>query len=129
LLEDDDQVEYACRNTVAKAMQEMGLKSRIRKKFSPTTTVVDPSKKPAPNLLDREFSPARPNSKWVTDITYLPTNSGWVYLAVVLDLFSRKIVGWTMDTHLKTSLVSCALRLARRHRIASASRKRADDPQ
>lgn len=110
LLNDDDQVESACRNTVAKAMSEMGLKSRIRKKFAPTTTVADPSKTPAPNLLDREFSPTRPNSKWVTDITYLATKSGWVYLAVVLDLFSRKVVGWTMDTHLKTSLVSSALR-------------------
>lgn len=112
LLQENEQVESACRNTVAKAMREMGLKSRIRRKFSPTTTVVDPRKKPAPNLLDREFSPIRPNSKWVTDITYLPTASGWVYLAVVLDLFSRKVVGWAMDTHLKTTLVSDALQNA-----------------
>jgi putative transposase len=112
LMREKNQVESACRNTVAKAMREMGLRSRIRKKFTPTTTVVDPSKIPAPNLLDRDFSPETPNSKWVTDITYLPTSSGWVYLAVVLDLFSRKVVGWAMDTHLKTTLVSRALRNA-----------------
>ena len=92
-MNENDELESACRKTVAKAMQEMGLKSRIRKKFKPKTTEVDPSKKPAKNLLDQAFNAEAPNQKWVTDITYLATASGWVYLACVLDLFSRKIVG------------------------------------
>lgn len=81
-------------------MRELGLKSKVSKKFRPKTTVVDPSKKPAENLLDQVFSAEAPNQKWVTDITYLPTAEGWVYLAAVLDLFSRKIVGWAMSASL-----------------------------
>ena len=77
-LQNDDSLETACRNTVAKAMREMGLKSRVSKKFKPTTTVSDPSKKPAPNLLAQVFDADAPNKKWVTDITYLPTTSGCV---------------------------------------------------
>ena len=77
----DDRLEAACRNTVATAMREMGLKSRVSKKFTPITTVSDPSKVPAPNILDQIFTADAPNQKWVTDITYLPTESGWVYLA------------------------------------------------
>jgi putative transposase len=105
-------LEPACRNTVAKAMQEMGLKSRISKAFTPTTTKSDPSKKPAPNVLSRQFTATGPNQKWVTDITYLPTLEGWVYLAVVIDLFSRKVVGWQLGNSLATPLVSGALRQA-----------------
>lgn len=107
-----DDLERACRNTVATAMREMGLKSRIRKSFTPTTTQVDPSREPAPNTLDRDFTAEAPNRKWVTDITYLHTATGWVYLAVVMDLFSRKVVGWAIDTSLATELVSHALRQA-----------------
>ena len=108
----DDRLEVACRNTVATAMREMGLKSRVSKKFTPTTTVSDPSKIPAPNILDQTFTADAPNQKWVTDITYLPTQLGWVYLAVVLDLFSRKVVGWSISDSLATPLVSAALRNA-----------------
>lgn len=111
-LADDDELETACRNTVAKAMREMGLKSRVSRKFTPTTTTTDPEKVPAPNLLDQVFTADAPNQKWVTDITYLPTAAGWVYLAVVLDLFSRKVVGWSMSSSLATPLVSEALRKA-----------------
>jgi putative transposase len=88
-MKSDPSMESVCRNTVAGAMREMGLKSRVVRKFRPTTTQVDPSKRPAPNLLDQSFEASRPNQKWVTDITYLPTMSGWVYLAVVLDLPGR----------------------------------------
>jgi putative transposase len=109
VMNENDELESACRKTVAKAMQEMGLKSRIRKKFKPKTTEVDPSKKPAKNLLDQVFNAEAPNQKWVTDITYLATASGWVYLACVLDLFSRKIVGWSISDSLETPLVSKAL--------------------
>lgn len=104
--------ERACRNTVAKAMSEMGLKSRVRRAFVPTTTQVDPSRAPAPNTLAQDFTAEGPNRKWVTDITYLPTATGWVYLAVVLDLFSRKVVGWTIGSSLETELVATALRRA-----------------
>jgi putative transposase len=108
----DDRLEAACRNTVASAMRDMGLKSRVSKKFTPTTTVSDPSKIPAPNILDQSFTAAAPNQKWVTDITYLPTQLRWVYLAVVLDLFSRNVVGWSISESLATPLVSTTLRNA-----------------
>lgn len=111
-LKKDERLEHACRNTVAKAMRELGLKSRVRKKFTPTTTVNDPTQKPAPNVLGQDFQATRPNQKWVADITYLPTATGWVYLAVVLDLYSRKIVGWEISESLATPLVSNALRKA-----------------
>ena len=105
-----DDLETACRNTVASAMKEMGLKSRVSKRFKPTTTVTDPSKRPAPNVLNQVFDAGGPNQKWVTDITYLPTAEGFVYLAVVLDLFSRKVVGWALSGSLATSVVNQALR-------------------
>jgi putative transposase len=109
--EQDDR-ERACRNTVAQAMRKLGLNSRIRRRFTPTTTRVDPTQQPAPNTLDQDFTADAPNRKWVTDITYLATSTGWVYLAVVLDLFSRKVVGWAMHHSLETELVSTALRRA-----------------
>jgi len=111
-LKDDDSLEAACRNTVAAAMREMGLKSKVSKKFSPTTTVSDSTKTAAPNILNQSFKANAPNRKWVTDITYLPTATGWVYLAVVLDLFSRKVIGWAISESLATPLVSSALRNA-----------------
>lgn len=103
------ELESACRNTVASAMRRLGLRSKVKKGFKPTTTKSDPSKKPAPNVLDRCFEADGPNRKWATDITYLKTSAGWVYLAVVLDLFSRKVVGWSIGDSLETSLVSRAL--------------------
>jgi putative transposase len=111
-LEERPELESACRNTVAKAMRELGLKSRISRAFTPTTTQADPTKQPAPNQLAQNFTATAPNRKWVTDITYLPTADGWVYLAVVLDLFSRKVVGWALSNSLATELVSAALRQA-----------------
>jgi len=111
-LDQREELETACRNTVAAAMQELGLKSRVSKGFKPTTTQADPTKEPAENKLDRDFTADAPNRKWVTDITYLPTAAGWVYLAVVIDLFSRKAVGWSIAASLATELVSDALRRA-----------------
>ncbi len=105
-------LERACRNTVQRAMQELGLRSRVSKKFTPTTTKADPTKQAAPNVLDREFLAEAPNRKWVTDITYLWTAQGWAYLAVVVDLFSRKVVGWSLSDSLATDLVAAALRQA-----------------
>ena len=111
-LETRDDLEPACRNTVATAMREMGLVSNVVKAFKPTTTQADPSKQPAENKLAQDFTADAPNRKWVTDITYLPTAAGWVYLAVVVDLFSRKVVGWALSTSLATELVAQALRQA-----------------
>lgn len=111
-LQQHENLEQACRNTVAAAMREMGLKSKVCKGFTPTTTKADPTKQPAPNKLDRDFTAPAPNRKWVTDITYLPTAQGWVYLAVVLDLFSRKVVGWSLGSSLATELVASALQAA-----------------
>jgi putative transposase len=111
-LTQQDELELACRNTVATAMRELGLKSRVTQSFTPTTTHADPTKQPAPNKLNRDFTAPAPNRKWVTDITYLLTAEGWVYLAVVLDLFSRKVVGWSLDRSLETTLVAEALRQA-----------------
>ncbi|MBA3572468.1 MAG: IS3 family transposase [Pyrinomonadaceae bacterium] len=107
-----DDLETACRNTVARAMRELGLASRVSKAFTPTTTQTDPTKQPAPNTLSRDFTAEKPNQKWVADITYLPTLAGWVYLAVVIDLFSRKVVGWAVSDSLATPLVAEALRQA-----------------
>ena len=120
-MQNDDHLENACRNTVAQAMHDLGLKSKVRKQFQPATTVVDKTKKPADNLLDQVFTADAPNQKWVTDITYLPTDRGWVYLAAVLDLFSRKIVGWSISESLATPLVSEALRNAIEARRPDAS--------
>ena len=66
----------------------------------------------APNLLERDFSPGQPNSTWATDITYVGTRQGWLYLAVVVDLFSRKVVGWSMSQNIDRHLVLNALDMA-----------------
>src|ERR1700704_6196968 len=77
-----------------------------------TTTVRDRGARPAPDLVERNFVAAAPNRLWVADITYIPTWAGFLYLAVVLDTFSRRIVGWAMETHLRTELVLQALNLS-----------------
>ncbi len=112
VLEERNDLESGCRNTVAAAMREMGLASKVVKAFRPTTTQADPTKQPPDNKLAQDFTAEAPNRKWVTDITYLPTAAGWVYLAVVIDLFSRKVVGWALSTSLATELVAQALRQA-----------------
>ena len=108
--------ERVCENTVAKCMRESGLCARKKKKFVPQTTDSRHDHPVAQNLLDRQFSAARPNAKWVVDITYIPTEEGWLYLAGVLDLCSRKIVGWSMTDHMQWQLVGDALAMARTQR-------------
>jgi putative transposase len=76
------------------------------------TTRRDRNARPAPDLVDRNFAADRPNQLWVADITYVPTAAGFLYLAVVLDAFSRRIVGWAMEAHLRTELVLAALEMA-----------------
>ncbi len=99
-------------NTVAKIMQEEGLQAKGPKRFKPVTTDSKHDQPIAENLLQRDFTATGPNQKWVADITYLPTRMGWVYLAVVLDVFSRMVVGWSVADHLRADLVCEALRRA-----------------
>ncbi len=99
------------RKRVARLMREAALRGICRRKWT-TTTQRNPSARPAPDLVDRQFVANKPNVLWVADITYVPTWAGFLFLAVVLDVWSRKIVGWAMDTHLRTSLVTAALNMA-----------------
>lgn len=99
------------RKRVARLMKASDLQGVSRRKRT-VTTHRDRSARPAPDLVDRQFSASRPNVLWVADITYVPTWCGFLYLAVVLDVWSRKIVGWAMATHLRTSLVTAALNMA-----------------
>ena len=92
-------------------MREESLVVRRKKRFV-VTTDSNHAEPIAENLLDRQFIQSEKNTVWTTDITYLWTMQGWVYLAVVLDLYSRRIVGWSMDEHMETNLVSRALKMA-----------------
>jgi putative transposase len=96
-------------------MQEAGLEGASRRP-KVITTRRDPEARPAPDLVDREFVAQGPNELWVADITYVRTASGFLYVAVVLDVWSRRIVGWAMETHLETRLVLTALEMAVRAR-------------
>ena len=91
------------RKRVARLMRTAGLVGVSRRKWI-TTTVRDRNARPAPDLVERNFVAPGPNRLWVADITYIPTWAGFLYLAVVLDAFSRRIVGWAMETHLRTEL-------------------------
>ena len=99
----------ACsRKRVARLMREEEL-SALRKRRRVVTTKSDKTHPVALNLLNREFSAEAPNKKWVTDITYVPTTQGWLYLAIVLDLYSRMVVGWSMSGNCDEELVERAL--------------------
>lgn len=96
---------------VRKVMQRHGIKARGKRKFVATTD----SRHDLPiaeNLLARDFAPQAPNQVWTSDITYIATDEGWLYLSAVIDLFSRQVVGWSMKDHMQTSLVADALRMA-----------------
>ena len=97
---------------VARLMREHGLSGTPKRRFRPTTTTTNPAARVAANILNRQFTATRPNQAWVGDITYLRTRSGWVYLAVLLDLFSRKVVGWSLQKHMQTELCLQALQQA-----------------
>lgn len=99
------------RRRIGRLMNTANLKVRCKRKFR-TTTRSKQEQPVAENLLNRDFSASRPNQKWVTDITYLPCTDGWLYLATVMDLYSRKIVGWAMHDRLETVLVTEALQMA-----------------
>ena len=99
------------RKRVARLMRQHHLVAKHRRRRIKTTNSRH-SLPVAPNRLNRQFSAERPNEKWVADITYIDTAEGWLYLALVLDVFSRKIVGWSMDIQMETTLVEQALRMA-----------------
>jgi putative transposase len=100
-----------CVNTVARLMRDAGIVAKTARKFR-CTTDSNHDLPVADNLLDRQFDPAAPNASWVADITYVPTREGWLYLAVVEDLYSRRVVGWSMADHLESRLVVDALEMA-----------------
>ena len=104
---------------VERALRGMGLTPPTPRRHRKTTTR-DLSRPVAPNLLARDFAAQRPNERWVTDITYVWTESGWVYLAAILDLFSRAVVGWSIDTSLSTRLPLAALDAAIQRRRPEA---------
>lgn len=99
------------RKRITRLMELSGLRCRIKRRFKVTT---DSKHKLyiAPNLLQRQFHVTSPNRVWAGDITYIPTRNGWLYLATVMDLYSRKIVGWSMNTSMTASLVNNALTMA-----------------
>ena len=96
---------------ISKRMKAMNLVAKARRKFKATTD--SNHKKPvAKNLLNQDFSATKPNQKWLTDITYIRTKEGWLYLCVFIDLYSRAVIGWSMDKRMKSSLVEDALTMA-----------------
>jgi putative transposase len=99
------------RKRVARLMRRLGMQGVTRRKGT-FTTVRDRAARPAPDLVGRNFVAAGPDQLWVADITYIPTWAGFLYLAVVLDVWSRRVIGWAMATHLRTAIVLQALNMA-----------------
>lgn len=104
--------ERCGKNRVARLMREQGLRAKCKRRFRPRTTQSDPNLAVAPNYLAQIPSPGAPDQVWVSDITYLPTEEGWHYLAVTMDLFSRRVVGYATADTLETPLVTKALERA-----------------
>jgi putative transposase len=107
----DDHGIRVGRKRVARLMRAAGLRGATLRKFV-VTTVSDRESRPPTDLVERRFYAERPNRLWVADLTYIPTWSGFLYLAVVLDVYSRKVVGWAMENHLRTELVLAAIDMA-----------------
>jgi putative transposase len=108
------------RKRVARLMRKDGLRGCMRGRRRKHTTRRDPAATPAPDLVERNFMATAPNKLWTADLTYLPTDEGFLYLAFILDVYSRKVVGWSMANHLRSELVSAALEMALRRRNPSA---------
>ena len=100
------------RKRVARLMRAAGLVGASRRRAGVTTTKRDKEARPAPDLVDRDFTAVAPNQLWVADITFVPSATGFLYLAVVLDAWSRKVVGWAMANHLRAELVLDAMEMA-----------------
>ena len=100
------------RGRVERLMRRHGIRALARRRFRPTTTDSRHQLPIAPNLLQQKFTASVPNRVWLADITYIPTGEGWLYLAAVLDLATRKVVGWAMRDHMRTELALAALIMA-----------------
>jgi putative transposase len=111
--------ETCSRKKVARLMKKAGIEAKMKKRFK-VTTKVNPKVKAAPNLLKQDFTADAPNQRWVADFTYVATGEGWLYVAIILDLFSRKIVGLAMEERMTTDLVIKALEQAILHRQPEA---------
>ena len=107
------------RRKIGKVMKRLGISVKMKKKFKVNTTDSNHKLPIANNILNRDFYASELDKKYVGDITYIPTGEGWLYLATVIDLYSRKVVGWSMDENMKTSLVNDALNMALKHRKPS----------
>jgi putative transposase len=107
------------RKRVERLMRLHGIQAKQRRRYK-RTTQRHPTRPAAPNLLARDFTAEKPNQKWVADITYISTFEGWLYLAAVLDIFSRRVVGWSMSQRIKTDLVADALQMALNRRETGA---------
>lgn len=103
---------FISRRRIGKLMASAGLYCKTKRKFKVTTTDSKHNNEILPNLLARQFTVSNPDKYWVGDITYIPTNEGWLYLATVIDLYSRQVVGWSMADHMKTKLINDALTMA-----------------
>lgn len=103
--------QRASKNRVVRLMRANGIRSKVTKKYK-ATTYSNHNLPVADNILNREFTAEKPNQKWVSDITYIATKEGWLYLAAIMDLYGRRIIGWAMDKHMKTELLSTALKQA-----------------
>jgi len=99
-------------NRVARLMRLHGIVARKKRRYYPRTTQRQVGVIPAPNRLNLDFTASAPNRKWVSDFTYMETAEGWLYLAVVLDLFSRRVIGWAMSPKMDAEMVETALRMA-----------------
>jgi len=98
-------------NRVKRRLTALNIKAKTKRRFKATTDSAH-QHPVAPNVLNRDFSATAPNQKWVGDITYIPTKEGWLYLAVVIDLYSRTVVGWAMSKRINKTLVCDALQMA-----------------
>ena len=110
----------ASKRRVERAMRAMGLSGRKPRRWQVNTTQSNPSHPVVANVLNRDFTATRPNERWVTDITYVWTDEGWCYLAAILDLFSRTVVGWALSASLSTDLPMAAWRMAVQRRRPEA---------
>jgi putative transposase len=108
------------RKRVARVMRQHGIRARAPRRYRVCTTDSKHSLPVAENLLDQNFVADRPDQVWLADITYIPTGEGWLYLAVILDLFTRRVVGWAMRDHLRAELTIAAFTMAIQRRRPAA---------
>ena len=106
-----DEGEKVGENTVALLMQNANIRSKVYKRFVATTDSRN-TKKSADNILNQNFVAQRPNRKWVSDVTFIPTRQGWLFLAAIMDLYSRRVIGWAMSNKNNSELTENALKMA-----------------